>query len=193
MGESMGGVLAADFLLRRPALLSGLILVAPSFKDRLNVPLKLKAEALLHVLLRRRKYYDLPWDPTRFTRDPAIIAFLEKDELEVRRVTGQFYFAYTPVAERARRGARFLRLPVLMLLPGEDLMIDTEYSRLWFERIEMEEKRVIEYPGHYHALLLDTGRERVFADAADWMLQQSSAGPDAPGKQQDRTAGGGLP
>lgn len=175
MGESMGGVLAVDFLLRRPALLSGLVLVAPSLRDRLNVSLALKLEALWNVVLGRRKYYDLPWDPSRFTRDPDVISFLERDEIEVRRVTGQFYFAYTPVANRARRGARFLRLPVLVQLPGEDLMIDSDYTRSYFERIEMDDRRLIEYPGHYHALLLDTGREQVFADAAEWILEHSGS------------------
>jgi alpha-beta hydrolase superfamily lysophospholipase len=176
MGESMGGVIAVDFLLRRPALFSGLILLAPAFKDRLNVPLRLKAEALLNVALGRRKYYDLPWNPNSFTRDAGLAEFLAQDALEVRRVTGQFYFAYTPVAERARRGARFLKLPVLIQLPGEDLMIDSDYTRTYFERIELEDKRLIEYPGHYHALLLDTGREAVFADSAEWMLRHAGAG-----------------
>lgn len=176
MGESMGGVIAVDFLLRRPALFSGLILLAPAFQDRLNVPLKLKAEALLNVALGRRKYYDLPWNPNSFTRDAGLAEFLAQDALEVRRVTGQFYFAYTPVADRARRGARFLKLPVLIQLPGEDLMIDSDYTRTYFERIEVEDKRLIEYSGHYHALLLDTGRELVFADSADWMLRHADAG-----------------
>lgn len=179
MGESMGGVICVDFLLERPALLSGLILLAPSFKDRLAVPLKLKAQALLNVALGRRVYYDLPWQPGRFTRDPALVAFLEQDALEVRAVTGQFYFAYTPVADRARRGARFLKLPLLLQLPGEDLMIDSDYTRTWFERIEMEDKRLIEYPGHYHALLLDLGRERVLADAAEWILAHAGAAAGA--------------
>ena len=93
------------------------------------MPLKLKAEALLNVALGRRKYYDLAWNPDSFTRDAGLAEFLAEDALEVRRVTGQFYFAYTPVAERARRGARFLKLPVLIQLPGEDLMIDSDYTR----------------------------------------------------------------
>ncbi len=173
IGESMGGVLSVDFTVRRPALLSGLILVSPSFQDRLNVSLATKAEALLHVIFRHRKYYDVPWNPADFTRDAAVIEMLEKDPLEVRRVTGQFYFAYTPTAARARKAARALHLPVLMLLPGEDRMIDSEYSEAYFERISAPDKTRIDYPGHFHALLLDQDRERVLEDIAAWILKRT--------------------
>lgn len=173
LGESMGGIIAVDFVTRRPALLSGLILVAPSFQDRLNVPLGRKAEALMHVVARHRKWYDVPWNPNDFTRDPDLIAFLDSDPMEVRKVTAQFYFAYTPVAGRARKAAPFLNLPVLMLLPGEDRMIDSDYSKGFFERIRSGDKKLVEYPGHFHALLLDTGREAVTADVAAWILERS--------------------
>lgn len=173
IGESMGGVLAVDFAVRRPALLSGLILVAPSFEDRLNVSFLTKAEALLHVMVRHRKYYDVPWNPADFTRDPAVIEELNRDPLEVRRVTGQFYFAYTPVAARARKLASVLNLPVLMLLPGEDRMIDTDYSEGYFERIASQDKTLIGYPGHFHALLLDKDRERVLEDITAWILKRT--------------------
>lgn len=173
LGESMGAVLAVDFVATRPALLSGLVLVSPSFRDRLGVPLARKAAAFLHVLLHHRKWYHLPWDPGSFTRDEAVIRFLEQDPLEVRRVTAQFYFAYARVVARARREAAFLHLPVLMLLPGEDRMIDTGYSRAYFERIPSPDKQLVEYAGFYHALLLELGRERVHRDIADWITARS--------------------
>jgi acylglycerol lipase len=173
LGESMGGVLSVDFILRRPALLSGLILVAPSFRDRLSVPLATKAQAFLHVLARHRKWYDVPWNPADFTRDPALIDFLNADPYEVKKVTAQFYFAYTPVSARARKAAPFLKLPVLVCLPGEDRMIDSTYTREFFERIDSPDKKLVEYEGHFHALLLDVGRERVLGEIADWIRERS--------------------
>jgi lysophospholipase len=173
LGESMGGILAVDFIARRPALLSGLILVAPSFRDRLGVSLRLKAEAFLNVLIRRRKWYDVPWNPDDFTRDQAVIDTLNRDPLEVRKVTAQFYFAYTPVSARARRGASLLNLPVLVMLPGDDRMIDSEYTKAYFERIASPDKELKEYPGYYHALLLDLERERIHEDVAEWVVRRS--------------------
>jgi lysophospholipase len=173
LGESMGAVLAVDFVATRPALLSGLVLVAPSLADRLDVPAARKAEAFIHLLFRHRKWYDLPWNPRAFTRDEAFIKFLENDPLEVRRVTAQFYFAYAAVVARARREASFLHLPVLLLLPGEDRMIDTDYSRAWFERVPSPDKRLIEYPGFFHALLVEKDRQVVHEEIGEWIVTRA--------------------
>lgn len=173
LGESLGAVLAVDFAATRPALLSGLVLVSPSFVDRLEVPAARRLEAFLHVLFRHRKWYDVPWNPRAFTRDEAFIAFLEKDPLEVRRVTAQFYVAYAATATRARREASFLHLPVLLLLAGEDRLVDTDYSRGWYERVPSPDKRLIEYPGCLHALLKEVGREVVHRDIADWIAARA--------------------
>lgn len=170
MGESMGGVLAVDFISRRPALLSGLVLIAPAFVDRLDVPLGRRLEALLHVVVGHRKYYDVPWNPQDFTRDQEVIARLDADPLEVRRVTAQFYFAWLPVSRRARLAAARLHLPVLIMLPGDDRMIESEYTRGWFERLPATDRTLREYPGLYHALLLEKDRGPVLTDLADWIL-----------------------
>ena len=173
LGESMGGVLAVNFASRRPALLSGLLLLAPAFMDRLNVSPWRQLEALLNKLIGRRKYYDVPWNPHDFTRDEEVIARLDADPLEVRRVTGQFYFAYLPVARRARRAASRLHLPVLLLLPGDDRLIESEYTRGWFERLPATDRTLREYPGYYHALLLEKDRPPILNDVADWILQRA--------------------
>jgi alpha-beta hydrolase superfamily lysophospholipase len=176
LGESMGGVVLADFVAERPGLVSGLVLVAPSFQDRLAVPLWKKAEAFLNVLVRRRKYYDVPWTPESFTRDPAVIAMLDADPLEVRRVTGQFYYAYLPVAKRAREAAPRLPLPLLVLLPGNDLMIDSDATRHWFDCVPDGRKTLREYPGYFHALLLELDRRPILDDVAGWILAEAGSG-----------------
>lgn len=172
LGESMGAVVLADFVSAHPGLVSGLVLVAPSFQDRLRVPLWKKAEAFLNVLIGRRRYYDLPWTPETFTRDPAAIALLNADPLEVRRVTGQFYYAYLPVAKRAREAAPRLPLPLLVLLPGNDTMIDSDATRAWFDAVPDGRKTLTEYPGYRHALLMELDRRPILDDVAAWILDQ---------------------
>jgi len=175
VAESMGAAVAIDWVSRRPALLSGLLLLAPALKDRLGVPLSKKLDALLHVLLRRRKYYDVPFEPHQFTRDPAIIRILESDPLEVRRVTAQFYFAWLPVTARALKAAPALKLPVAVLLPGEDSMIDSEATKAWFLGLPESSRTLIEYPGRLHGLLVELDREPILDDIAKWIRARSHA------------------
>jgi alpha-beta hydrolase superfamily lysophospholipase len=173
VAESMGAAVAIDWVSRRPALLSGMVLLAPALKDRLNVPLWRKLEALAHVLVRRRKYYDVPFEPDNFTRDAAIKKVLDADPLEVRRVTAQFYFAWLPVTNRALRAAPLLKLPVAVLLPGNDVMIDTEATKAWFTGLPEATRTLIEYPGLLHGLLVEEDRQPVLDDIADWILKQA--------------------
>ena len=51
--------------------------------------------------------------------------------------------------------------------------IDSAWTRRFFELIESPDKKLVEYEGHFHALLLDVGRDRVLADIADWILERS--------------------
>ncbi len=175
VAESMGAAIAIDWVSRRPALLSGLLLLAPALKDRLQVPLWKKLDALVHVLIRRRKYYDVPFLPHHFTRDTALIKILESDPLEVRRVTAQFYFAWLPVMTRALAAAPALKLPVAVLLPGEDSMIDSEATKAWFLELPEASRTLIEYPGRLHGLLVDLDRGPIFDDISRWIREQSHA------------------
>jgi len=175
LAESMGAAIAIDWVSRRPALLSGLLLLAPALKDRLHVPLWKKLDALFHVLIRRRKYYDVPFEPHQFTRDPEIIRILEADPLEVRRITAQFYFAWLPVTARAIRAAPTLKLPVAVFLPGDDSMIDSAATKAWFQGLPEASRTLVEYPGRLHGLLVELDREPIFNDIARWILRQSGA------------------
>lgn len=169
VAESMGAAVAIDWVSRHPALLSGLVLLAPALKDRLNVPLWRKVEALAHVIVRRRKYYDVPFEPDNFTRDAAIKEVLAADPLEVRRVTAQFYFAWLPVTSRALKAAPLLKLPVAVLLPGQDTMIDSDATKAWFEGLPEATRTLFEYPGLLHGLLVEVDRQPVLDDIATWI------------------------
>lgn len=175
VAESLGAVVAIDWVARRPALLSGLVLLAPALKDRLRVPLWRKIEALFQVILRRRKYYDVPFEPDKFTRDTELIKVLNADPLEVRRVTAQFYFAWLPVTVRARKAAPALKLPVAVLLPGNDVMIDSEATKAWFRGLPESTRTLIEYPGLLHGLLVELDRGPVLDDIAAWILDRAQS------------------
>ena len=40
------------------------------------------------------------------------------------------------------------------------------------KKMKDKDKEMIEYPGMYHSLSIDLGREKVFEDILDWILRR---------------------
>jgi alpha-beta hydrolase superfamily lysophospholipase len=51
-------------------------------------------------------------------------------------------------------------------------MVPPDGSRRFVARVGHPDRRLIEYPGAYHALLADLDGERVLADLAAWMFER---------------------
>lgn len=167
LGHSAGGVTAVTYALDYQNRLDGLI--CESFAFRVYAPnfvLKLLEGAshiAPHVHVLKLKMED-------FSRDPAWVAELNADPLthdEVQPVS--------TVAAFARAGERFERefgkitLPVLILHGTADKATRPDGSQEFFDAAGSTDKTLTVYDGHYHDLLNDLGRERVFADIVGWI------------------------
>jgi acylglycerol lipase len=167
LGHSAGGVTAVTYALDRQDRIDGLI--CESFAFRVFAPdfaLKLLEGAshiLPHAHVLRLKMED-------FSRDPAWVAQLVADPLthdEVQPVA--------TVAAFARAGERFERqfyritLPLLILHGTADKATRPDGSEEFHRQAGSADKTLKLYDGHYHDLLNDLGRERVFADIDGWI------------------------
>ena len=61
-----------------------------------------------------------------------------------------------------------IRIPLLMVLGGQDTLIDPATSREFFERLGSDDKTLLFYPKMLHEPLNDLGREQVIEDIARW-------------------------
>ena len=64
-----------------------------------------------------------------------------------------------------------LKVPVLFLVAGDDALVDINSSMSFFKSLAAEDKKLIEYPGMYHALSIEHGKEKVFEDISRWVLR----------------------
>jgi alpha-beta hydrolase superfamily lysophospholipase len=93
----------------------------------------------------------------------------------VRRSTTARWFVEIEKAQRRVLGdATQLRLPVLMMLGGEDPIADVSTSREFFQRLEATRKQLIVYEHSRHEVFNETNREIVFGDVVNWLVTQSS-------------------
>jgi alpha-beta hydrolase superfamily lysophospholipase len=168
MGESMGGLIAYDLAGRHPGLFAGLVVVSPAFKNGMKFPLSAYAKLALLLPFTPRLLIDLPFTSEMATRDAEYAAIMNADPNELRKASLKLLAGFLPVQARAPRLAGNYATPALFLLPGIDHLVDERANRKMFEKLTAADKTLIEYPGMFHALTIDLGREKVFEDILGW-------------------------
>ncbi len=169
LGHSMGGLTALLFALKHPPELAGVIASGPGLRTRLHIPVW-KA-ALGKVMSNLWPTLSMPngIDPHDLCHDPAVVAAYIADPLVHNNVTTRWYAEFTAAGEWALAQASTLRVPALILQGGADPIIDPAGARQFFERITLDDKRHIEYPGLYHEILNEPEQLTVLNDIETWL------------------------
>ncbi len=171
LGLSWGGRLAAVLAARRPELLDGLALLYPGICSRVRPAwherLQLRLAEWAGV---RKKLVRVPLDdPCLFTAEPEWQDFIRDDPLAVRVVTTSFLFASQQLEDLARSAPPQIRIPSLLMLSGQDRIIDAAQTRDWFQRLGTTDRTLIEYPAAYHTLEFEPDRARYVDDLIQWI------------------------
>ncbi len=174
LAHSHGGLVAAAAAER--GLLdgvAGVVLSAPFLELRLPVPWHRR---LLAAVLARVA----PSLPLRsgvrgpmLTHDQAMLAADRADPLRTGTATPRWFTTVRPAQAEVRAAADRFRVPLLLLVPGDDTVADPAASDDWFARVGSADKTVRHYPGHRHELLRETGRAAVFADVLAWVRDRA--------------------
>jgi acylglycerol lipase len=168
LGNSLGGLVVLDYVLRHPDGIRGVIAVAPPL-GALGVPAPLLALGRVLSRVWPRFSLETGMDLSGLARNPAVVERVLEDPLFHRRGTARLSTEVTATIARLHAEAPRFPVPLLVLHGGADRMVPPDGSRRFVSRVGHADKQLIEYPGAYHALLADTGGERVLADIGDWL------------------------
>jgi alpha-beta hydrolase superfamily lysophospholipase len=102
------------------------------------------------------------------------MANAQKDDPYCRGIATPRWFTETiKVQQQTRSAPQQFKLPLLMLLPGDDTVADVRASVLFFDRCGSADKTILHYPENRHELLRELDREKAFADILDWMQKRA--------------------
>jgi alpha-beta hydrolase superfamily lysophospholipase len=169
VGHSNGGQVALRFALEPVAGVHGVIASNPSIRVAVAVPPgKLK---LAKVLLSLAPWVTLKADtPSAWmTRDPAMQDAYRRDSLRHNRMSAPLFFGMVEGGRMLLSRAGEIRMPILMLIGGQDPVIDPTTSREFYERLGSEDKTLLLYPKMLHEPFNELGREQVFDDLGRWL------------------------
>ncbi len=171
MSVSWGGKLAVVTAARRPDLVEGLALLYPGIcariKPKWNRVLKLKY-ALWKGWVNARVNVPLG-DPALFTHDPLWQKYINDDPLTLHRVSVGFLGASRELDKQASELLPQINCPLLLMLAGQDRIIDNDATRKLFEKVPSQQRTLIEYPEAAHTLEFEKNRDQFVKDLADWL------------------------
>lgn len=167
MGFSIGGLIVADYMLRQPPGLRGVILMSVPFKPS-GATWLLTSRLFAPILPRLR--LNLKQDPQQLTRDMKVIAS-EREEAQGRNsyITARWGAEVARTIKWVNAHADMARQPLLIQHGTGDLLYDVDGAREFYEDVLWADKTLKIYAGAYHALYNDLDRAQVISDLVDWM------------------------
>jgi alpha-beta hydrolase superfamily lysophospholipase len=169
VGHSLGGLIAARFVIERGKDLAGLVLSSPFMGLKLKLPAAKVAVGKVASRWVPRLTLKNDLDVRALSRDPAVGEAYARDRF-VHRVATARWFTETQTAQaRCREEARAITLPVLVYAGDADAIADPDATRAVYERIASKDKTLTMYPGGYHELMNDTCKDEVLAKLGAWL------------------------
>ena len=167
LGQSMGGIIALDYVLNQPIPLQGLILMSPALGLGIS-PLKLLVGRILSRVLPHFAL-NTSRDFTSGSRDPETVAISASDRLRHKQGTARLATELLQTIDWVNARAKELQVPLLILHGGADRITPLRSSQTFFADVTQTDKTMYEYPDSYHELQNDLNYQEVLADLNDWI------------------------
>ncbi|MFL6659555.1 MAG: alpha/beta hydrolase [Massilia sp.] len=167
LGHSMGGLFAAHVALSGRAALRGLILSSPALAVKLSRP----QQWLLGLMRKIAPGMGLPngLDPQYLSHDPAVVAAYRADPLVHNKISARLLSGMLASIDYCHTHAATLSMPALLLVAGEDHLVDASGSQRWHAALPSGRAEMHVYDGLYHEIFNEPGSERPLVDLCDWL------------------------
>ena len=103
------------------------------------------------------------------SHDPAVVQAYETDPLVHRVATARWFTEATTAMQSTLADASRLKVPVLFLHGGADPITSPAATRTVYNPAGTQDRTHHEYPGLYHEIYNENGKEAVFQDIENWL------------------------
>lgn len=165
IAHSMGGAVAVDYLADHPEAADAAVLLAPlvAVSDQRS-PL-LSAETWYHVLDRTLLFTDrvgvvFPHD----FHDPTAAALMKEDKFIPRALYREMFH----LLERNRHRVGAFRLPLLMVIAGQDAVVDNRAAERFYQECAAPVKQIQYMKDRGHCIPLDSGWDQIVGDIVEF-------------------------
>lgn len=169
LGHSFGGLLALLYLTGFPEGITGAVISNPILKFKMRIPpYKLALGNLLKGIYPSLSFSN-GIKAEYLSRDNKIVKSYKEDALVHDRISARLFFQMLKQIKALKSSVINFKMPLLLLLSGDDRIIDSGASKEFFNKIESKDKKLIMLEEFYHEPLNETGKERVFEEIESWV------------------------
>lgn len=170
VAHSHGALIATHFLATgAPAELKGVVFSAPFYALAFEPPaLKLLGAKLIKGLLPGFKIGN-ELKPEQLSRDPKWQEETKNDPLYLHSTTPRWFFECQAAQRRLAGLGASISLPLLMLAGTADPIASMPAAKAFFETVGAKDKTYKEYGDYRHEVMMELGREQVWADISSWL------------------------
>jgi alpha-beta hydrolase superfamily lysophospholipase len=168
-GSSWAAKLALVYAARRPAPLSGLMLLGPGLLPQVTLSAARRAAVAIGHVVAPTARIAIPLTPELYTTTVRYLEFIRADRLRLTAATTRFFWETARLDRHRPRASVRLHLPLLVLQGEGDAMMDVAKTREWFSTLDVEDKTYRSYPGAGHTLDFEPDRTQYVDDLLTWL------------------------
>jgi len=170
LGHSMGGLIAARFAVENRSPLRGLILSSPP----LTIALKPAQKILFKILSAIAPGIALPngLEQRYLSHDQKVVDAYAKDPLVHPKISARLLNFMLNSIEIVHSKAPVLNLPTLMVIAGDDHIVDASGSQSFYSLLPVGVATIHVYPQLYHEIFNEVDAKPVFEDVRNWLQIQ---------------------
>ena len=169
LGHSVGGLIAAWYLIDHQEMFKGAIISGPSTKipSFITPAIIAMAEVLSSVAPNTGIF---PLDPNAVSRDPEVVKDYINDPLVFQGKTPALCSVELLKAmQRVNVDGDKINLPLIIVQGSEDKLADPSGAQELYDRISSKDKTLKIYPGCYHEIHNEPERLTMFQDLETWL------------------------
>lgn len=160
IANSVGSVMAAQWVHDYDPGVRGMVLAAPAFSIKLYVPLALTMLRLVAAFTD--KMYVTSYVKSKLlTRDKNEAAAYDADKLITKKIAVSVLVTLFDSAKRLIKDARAIETPTLILSAGSDFIVSNKAQEAFYFGLSSAKKKYIALEGFKHALFHEKDREQV--------------------------------
>jgi alpha-beta hydrolase superfamily lysophospholipase len=168
LGQGIGGIISALYVIENRPEIRGLILSAPALDlNQFLSPFMQKMSWILGKLFSRLPLVKM--NSSALSKDPLVIQDYEKDPLIYH---GKIYAGTCLELIRASKAVmkqgNEIEKPILIVHGKKDQLYRFEGSQALYEKVAHADKTIKLYEDHHHSLLIESKDKKAYKDILQW-------------------------
>lgn len=161
VAHSFSAVLLTEWIREYQSDLQAIVMLAPAFKINLFVPFAYEGLAALSQVFPKLSVRSFV-SGSMLTRDKIFAEAYDQDKTLTRSISVKSLLELKRRSVLSIRAATRISVPVLLLLSGNDPIVDRKHQTMFFDLLSSEKKMLRILPGMRHDIFHELERDNAF-------------------------------